>query len=177
MADQAAAEGEERLVDLGAPFVADGESFELLEPGEGAFDDASGSGRAMSGTAVDDLGFDPALAQLATVAARVVGSVSAHTTRATTGPADFAGTEAPARSEWDQLGELMAVTAGERPRRAESRSPPSLTTDADGIRLHKTGPFILKKVLNLDRPGAFLGPIPLLANRPHIRCNDKGPSL
>jgi hypothetical protein len=37
-ADQAAAEGEERFVDVGAAFVADEQSFHLVEPGEGAFE-------------------------------------------------------------------------------------------------------------------------------------------
>lgn len=38
-ADDAAAEAEEALVDVAAVLVADGESSEGVEPGEGAFDD------------------------------------------------------------------------------------------------------------------------------------------
>lgn len=38
-ADQAAADREEGLVDLGAAVVADEQSFHPVEPGEGAFDD------------------------------------------------------------------------------------------------------------------------------------------
>jgi hypothetical protein len=39
MADEAAAEGEESLVDLGASVVADEQPLELVQPGEGALDD------------------------------------------------------------------------------------------------------------------------------------------
>ena len=38
MADEAAAEGEERFVDLVAAVVADEQPFELMQPGEGALD-------------------------------------------------------------------------------------------------------------------------------------------
>ena len=39
MADEAAGEAEEGLVDVGAAFVADAEAAVLVEPGEGSFDD------------------------------------------------------------------------------------------------------------------------------------------
>jgi len=38
-ADEAAAEGEEGFVHVGAAFVADEQSFHLVQPAEGAFDD------------------------------------------------------------------------------------------------------------------------------------------
>jgi hypothetical protein len=60
VADDAAAECEERLVDVGAAVVADEQSFELVEPGEGALDHpavAAESG-AMLGLAPSDLWSD-----------------------------------------------------------------------------------------------------------------------
>jgi hypothetical protein len=39
VADEAAGEGEEGLVDVGAAFVADAETPVVVQPGEGAFDD------------------------------------------------------------------------------------------------------------------------------------------
>jgi hypothetical protein len=57
-------------VDVGAAVVADEQSFELVQPGEGAFDDpaiAADSG-AVLGVASCDLGFDAALAELAATA-------------------------------------------------------------------------------------------------------------
>jgi hypothetical protein len=56
-AHEAAAEGEERLVDLGATVVADEQSLEVVQPGEGAFDDPAGTAepRAVLGLAAGDL--------------------------------------------------------------------------------------------------------------------------
>jgi hypothetical protein len=51
-ADQAAAEGEEGVVDVGAAFVADEQSFEVAQPGEGSLDPAvtaEAGARARSG--------------------------------------------------------------------------------------------------------------------------------
>ena len=55
---------------LGAAVVADEQPFEVVEPGEGAFDDPAGAAEpgAMLGLAAGDLGSDPALAELAAVA-------------------------------------------------------------------------------------------------------------
>jgi len=54
-------------VDVGAAVVADEQSFELVEPGEGALDDPAVAADAgtVSGLATGDLGGDAALAQLA----------------------------------------------------------------------------------------------------------------
>ncbi len=47
-ADEAAAEREERFVDLGAAVVADEQPFEVVQPGEGALDDPAVRGRGRS---------------------------------------------------------------------------------------------------------------------------------
>ena len=52
-------------MDLGAAVVADEQSFELVEPGEGALDDPAVAAKpgAVLGLAAGDLGFDAALAE------------------------------------------------------------------------------------------------------------------
>ncbi len=64
MADEAAAEGEKRFVDVAAAVVADEQSFELVQPGEGALDDPAVAAKpgAVGGLAPCDLGGDAALA-------------------------------------------------------------------------------------------------------------------
>jgi hypothetical protein len=56
-------------VDVGTPVCADERSFELMQPGEGAFDDPAVAAEpgAVPGVAVRDLGFDAAFAELACV--------------------------------------------------------------------------------------------------------------
>ena len=63
MADQAAAEGEECFVDVGAAFVADKQSFHPVQPSEGAFDDPAVAAQtgAVLGLAARDDRFDPKL--------------------------------------------------------------------------------------------------------------------
>jgi hypothetical protein len=76
-------------VDVGAAVVADEESLELVEPGEGAFDNpavASEAG-AVAGVASGDLGFDAALPEEAAVFVVVVAAVSAHPVGAAAGTA------------------------------------------------------------------------------------------
>lgn len=63
-ADEAAAEREEGLVDLGSAVVTDKQSFEVVQPGKGALDDPAGTTEpgAMVGLSAGDLGRDPELA-------------------------------------------------------------------------------------------------------------------
>ena len=65
MADEAAAEREEGFVDVCAAVVADEQSLELVEPGEGAFDDPAVAAEpgAVLGLTPSDLRSDPALAE------------------------------------------------------------------------------------------------------------------
>ena len=65
-ADEAAANGEEGFVDFVSAVVSDEQSFEVVQPGEGALDDpacASEPG-AVRALAAGDIGGDPPLAQL-----------------------------------------------------------------------------------------------------------------
>ena len=65
-ADEAAGDGDEGFVDVGASFVADAESSVLVEPGDGALDDpalAAEAGAARGAPGRDERG-DAALEQL-----------------------------------------------------------------------------------------------------------------
>jgi hypothetical protein len=67
VADEAAAEREERLVDLRPAVVADEQPLEVMEPGEGALDHPAGAAEpgAVLGLATGDLRLDAAQAELA----------------------------------------------------------------------------------------------------------------
>ena len=105
-------------MDLGAAVVADEQSFELVQPGEGALDDpaVAAEARAVLGVAACDLGCDPALTELATMCRVVVAAVGAEPLRPSTGPADPAAHRRHSVDERDQLGAVVAVAARERPR-------------------------------------------------------------
>ena len=79
-------------MDLGAAVVADEQSFEVVEPGEGAFDDpaVAAEAGAVLGLAAGDLGLDPALTELAAVLVVVVASIGSDAFGATAWPADLA---------------------------------------------------------------------------------------
>jgi hypothetical protein len=104
-------------VDVAAAVVADEQAFELVEPGEGALNDpavASEPG-AVVALAAGDLRLDPAAMELATVLVMVVASVGRDTVGSTARPANTAAHWRHALDERDQLGDVVAVTAGERP--------------------------------------------------------------
>ena len=96
--------------------VADEQSFELVQPGEGAFDDpaVAAEAGAVLGVAACDLGLDAALAQLATPAGVVVGAVAG----------DAVGPPRPGGGAWSPI---WLYQPGSGP----SRSPP--------FRLHVAG--------------------------------------
>jgi len=104
-------------VDLGAAVVADEQSFELVEPGEGALDDpaVSAEAGAVSGLAAGDLGCDAADSDEAPVLVVVVAAVGAHDQGAAARPADQAADCWHPVDQRDQLGDVVAVAAGERP--------------------------------------------------------------
>jgi hypothetical protein len=104
-------------VDLAAAVVSDEQSFELVQPGEGALDDpavAAESG-TMLGLASGDLRCDPALAQFAASTVVVVTAVGGHTIGPPPGPADLATHRRYPIDERDQLGAVVAIAARERP--------------------------------------------------------------
>ena len=104
-------------MDLVAAVVADEQPFELVQPGEGAFDDPAVAAEpgAVLGAAAGDLRGDAAAAELATVALVVVAAVGGHPVGPSAWPADLAAHRRHTVDERDQLGDVMAVAAGDRP--------------------------------------------------------------
>jgi hypothetical protein len=80
------------VVDLVAAVVADEQSFEVVEPGEGAFDDPAdlAEAGAVLCLATCDQGSDPAGAEEATVLVVVVAAIGDHAVWSPAGPADGA---------------------------------------------------------------------------------------
>jgi hypothetical protein len=109
-------------VDLGAPVVTDEQPFELVEPGEGALDDpaVTAEAGAVSGLAAGDLGCDPADSDEAAVLVVVVAAIGGHRVGPPAGASDLAAHGRDAIDERDQLGDVVAVAAGERPRERDS---------------------------------------------------------
>jgi len=110
-------------VDVGAAVVADEQSFELVQPGEGAFDDpavASKAGAVLA-VAARDFGLDPALAELATAAWIVVGAVAGDALGTSPRRSDLATYGRDAVEQRDQLGAVVAVAAGQSPGEREAR--------------------------------------------------------
>jgi hypothetical protein len=102
---------------VAAAVVADEESFELVQPCEGALNDppvASEPG-AVFGVAPRDLRCDPALSQLAATTVVVVAAIGAETVGPTAWPADLAAHRRDTVDERDQLGAVMAVATREPP--------------------------------------------------------------
>ena len=104
-------------MDVGSAVVADEQSFELVKPGEGALDDPAVTAEpgAVVGASAGDLGRDAAAAELATVALVVIAAVRVQPVRASAWSADPSAHRRYPVDEGDQLGDVMAVTAGDRP--------------------------------------------------------------
>ena len=88
-----------------------------MEPGEGALDDpaVAAESRAVLGLAAGDLWFDAALPELATVAVVVVAAVGADPVRTPPRPARLARYGRDTVDQRDQLGDVVAVAARDRP--------------------------------------------------------------
>ena len=104
-------------MDFVAAVVADEESFVVMQPGEGALDDPAGASEpgAVFGLAASDLGFDPAGAELTSVLVVVVAAVGGDPVGPSAGAADFAAYPRNPVDEGDELGDVVAVAAGDRP--------------------------------------------------------------
>jgi len=104
-------------VDLVSPVVADEQSFELVQPGEGAFNDPAVSAEtgAMCGTSLRDLGDDAAAAQFAAVLVVVIPTIGSDTGGSLAWSAGLAGDGRDAVEQRDQLRDVVAVAARDRP--------------------------------------------------------------
>lgn len=88
-----------------------------MQPGEGALDDPAVTAKAGAvGDATScDLGSDPALAEQPPVFVVVVATIGTEAIGAPTRASDPAAHRRHPVDERDQLGDVMAVTAGDRP--------------------------------------------------------------
>jgi hypothetical protein len=104
-------------VDVVAAVVADEKSLVVVEPGEGALDDPADTAEsgAVLGVATGDLRFDAAGTELAPVLVVVVAAVGAEPLGPAARPADLAPNRRHALDQWDELGDVVAVAAGDRP--------------------------------------------------------------
>ena len=104
-------------MDLGAAVVADEQPLELVQPGEGALDDPAVAAEpgAVLGLAAGDHRRDAALAEQAAVLVVVVAAVGDHALGAAARATRLAGDGRHLLEERDQLGDVVAVAAGERP--------------------------------------------------------------
>jgi hypothetical protein len=104
-------------VDVVAAVGADEESAAVVQPGEGALDDpalAAEPGAVLALAAGDDRLY-PAAAQEASVLIVVVAAVGDHRQRSAPRPTDAAADGRHAVEQLEQLGDVVAVAAGERP--------------------------------------------------------------
>lgn len=102
---------------LVAAVVADEQSLVVVEPGEGALNDPARAAEAgaVPGLATSDLRFDAAGAQLAAVLVVVVAAVGGDAIGSLAWSADLAAHRRDALDERDELGDVIAVAAGDRP--------------------------------------------------------------
>ena len=123
VAEEAAGDREERLVDVGAAVVSDEQPFELVRPGEGALDHpavAADTG-AVVGLARGDLGGDPALLQLTPLRLVVVSTVGGDPVWSPAWSPNATTNRRNAIDQRDQLGDVVAIAARERPGERDSR--------------------------------------------------------
>ena len=104
-------------MDLVAAVVADEQSLELVQPGEGALDDPADAAEpgAVLGLAASELRFDSSALQLAAVRVGVVAAVGGQAFGSATRPADLAAYGRNGIEERDQLRDVVAVAARDRP--------------------------------------------------------------
>ena len=115
--DEAAGEGEEAFVDVVAAVCADEQPAAVVEPGESALDDptvAAESG-AVFGLAASDQRLDAALPDEPPVLVVVVAAVGDQHPRPASWAANSAAHRRHAVEQVKQLGDVVAVAAGERP--------------------------------------------------------------
>ena len=89
----------------------------MVEPSEGALDDPADAAKsgAVLGLAASDLGLDPSSAELAPVLVVVVAAVGGDPFGPSAWATDLAAYRWHALDEWDQLRDVVAVAAGDRP--------------------------------------------------------------
>jgi hypothetical protein len=104
-------------VDVVAAVGADQQPAAVVEPSEGALDDPAMATepRAVIGLAARDHGLDAALPDEPPVLVVVVAAVGDQRPRPASWPADATADGRHSVEQFEQLGDVVAVTAGERP--------------------------------------------------------------
>ena len=104
-------------MDVIAAVGADEESAAVVEPGEGAFDDPAVAPQAgaVLGLAASDDRLHAALPDEAAVFVVVIAAVGDQGAGSASWPADAAADGRHAVEQFEQLGDVVAVAAGERP--------------------------------------------------------------
>jgi hypothetical protein len=104
-------------VDLCSAVVADEEPAALVQPGEGAFNDPAFAAEpgAVSCPAAGDHGLDAARPQLSAIALVVVAAVGDEPIGSSPRPSDAAAHCRDGVEQRQQLGDVVAVAAGECP--------------------------------------------------------------
>ena len=117
VADQTAAEGEEGFVHVGAAFVADEESFHLVQPAEGALDDPAAGAKtgAVTVVAVGDQRRDPTFEERLAEPLGVVAAVAEHDPRTPARPAGTAANRRHAVEQGQELRDVVLVAGRQRP--------------------------------------------------------------
>ena len=110
-------------MDFVAAVVADEQSFEVVEPGEGALDDPAPPAEpgAVLGLAASDDGFDASFADEAAVLVVVIATVGDEFLGAKAGPTDDAAHGRDPLNQRDQLCDVVAVAARDRPGERDPR--------------------------------------------------------
>ena len=109
-------------MDVVAAVGADEQSAAVVEPGEGSFDDPAVAAEpgAVLGPAAGDHGFDAALPDEAAVLVVVVAAVGDQRPGPASWPADPAADRRHPVEQLDQLGDVVAVAARQRPGEREA---------------------------------------------------------
>jgi hypothetical protein len=104
-------------VDVVAAVGADEEASAVVEPGEGAFDDPTVLAKrgAVLGLTAGDHWLDPAFPDQPAVLVVVVAAIGEQRLGPSTRPPDSATDGRHPVEEVEQLGDVVAVAAGERP--------------------------------------------------------------
>jgi hypothetical protein len=115
---------QERLVQLGAALPAQAQAPELVQPREGALDDPAqlAQARAVLAGAPGDDGLDAASPERAAVLVVVIAAVGDQAVGAQTRPARLAADRSRPVDERQQLGDVVAVPAGQRDGQRDPRT-------------------------------------------------------
>ena len=109
---------------VGVAFPADPQPAEVVQPRESALHHPSltTDPGAVLGAAPGDPVLEPAASELSPVLVVVICAVGDHPLRALPRPPALAGDRADAIDQWQQLGDIVAVAAGQRDRQWNTAS-------------------------------------------------------